>query len=257
MTHATTMPRREIRLATRLALVLVAGFGVPASTSALPTGTLGAETDIPRRGDAPSTSSLWDSPEIPAPVVVKPPEPPPAAPERTPSANPLWAIPLANLSNTRERPIFSSSRRPPPPAVASIPAAKAPPPPPKPPRVERPQLSLVGTIASGDQSFGIFVDQATKAALRLKVGEEYQGWRLRSVQGREVTLERDQQTTILSMPQPAAGAAGQMMRAQAENAVTQGSQGSQGSQGASDSPPQRGGRALADPAALLKRQRGQ
>ena len=230
-----------------LTLLLVAALGVPAATSALTTSTADADADVPRRADVLSASSPWDSSTVPATVVVKPPEPPPAAPERTPSANPLWAIPLATLSNTRERPIFSSSRRPPPLVVASVPVAKATPPPPKPPRAERPELSLVGTIAGGDQSFGIFVDQTTKAALRMKIGDEYRGWRLRSVQGREVTLERDQQTAILSMPQADTSAAGPV-RVQAENAVSQGSQGSQGLQGSqalqgsSDLPLQRGGR---------------
>jgi general secretion pathway protein N len=201
----------------RLAVLLVSALGVSGSTSALPTDRPDNDADIPRRADAPLATSLWDSPPVAAPVVAKAPEPPPATAERTPSANPLWAIPLANLSNTRERPIFSSSRRPPPPAVASIPAPKAPPPP-KPPTVERPQLSLVGTIAGIDEGFGIFVDQITKVALRLKIGEDYQGWKLRSVQGREVTLERDRQTTILSLPAPAAGAAGPASL-QADNAL--------------------------------------
>jgi general secretion pathway protein N len=232
MTQVETMRRLVIGLT----LLLVAALSVPAATSALTTSTADADADVLRRADVPSASSPWDLPAVPATVVVKPPEPPPAAPERTPSANPLWAIPLATLSNTRERPIFSSSRRPPPPVVASVPVAKAPPLPPKPPRVERPPLSLVGTIAGGDQSFGIFVDQATKAALRLKLDEEYQGWRLRSVQGREVTLERDQQTAILSLPQPGTGAASQA-RQQAENAVIQGL-----TQGPADPPPQRGGK---------------
>lgn len=118
-----------------------------------------------------------------------------------PSANPLWAIPLSQLSGTRDRPIFSVSRRPPESAVAARPAiAKAPPPPPKAP--ERPQLSLVGTIASGEEGFGIFLDQASKAALRLKVGEDHQGWKLQSIRGREVTLEKDRQTVVLSLPSP-------------------------------------------------------
>jgi general secretion pathway protein N len=234
MTRAETTRKLAIRLT-----LLASALGVPASTSALPTDALGTDADAPGRADAISASSLWDSTGAPAPVVVKSPEQPSIAPERTPSANPLWAVAFATLSNTRERPIFSSSRRPPPPAVASVPVAKAPPPPPKPPRVERPQLSLVGTIGGGDQSFGIFVDQTTKAALRLKLGEDYQGWRLRSVQGREVTLERDQQTTILTLPQPATGADGQV-RVQAENAVSQGF--IQGSRGSSDQPPQRGER---------------
>jgi hypothetical protein len=129
---------------------------------------------------------------------------PAPAPERPLSDNPLWAIPLSALSGTRDRPIFSSSRRPIPPAVApaAVPKVVAIP---KPRAPERPQLSLVGTIASGDEGFGIFLDQSTKAALRLKVGEDYQGWKLRSVQGPEATLEKDQQVVTLALPQPGTG----------------------------------------------------
>jgi general secretion pathway protein N len=104
---------------------------------------------------------------------------------------------------TRERPIFSPSRRPPPVVVAAPPTPSAPPPPPKLPRLERPQLSLVGTVSGDDERFGIFIDQTTKAALRLRIGEDYQGWKLRAVQGREVTLEYEQQSAILTLPQPA------------------------------------------------------
>jgi general secretion pathway protein N len=191
-----------------LALLLATALGAPASTLALPTDAPDADLNAPRRADAPAVSSVWDQPATPSPVmIVRPPQPSPAAPERTPSANPLWEIPLASLSNTRERPIFSPSRRPPPAAVAATPPAKEPPPP-KSPRVEHPQLSLVGTVGGDDESFGIFVDQTTKAALRLKIGEDYQGWKLRSVQGREVTLQRDTQSAVLSLPQPGAAAPG-------------------------------------------------
>lgn len=171
--------------------LLLAAFGVAASTSAL-----GADV-------SPSTSA-------PAVVADKPQDAPVAKPEGAASANPLWAIPLATLSNTRDRPIFSSSRRPPPKAVVPAPEVKAPPPPPKSPPAERPQLSLVGTVAGSEQSFGIFLDPATKTALRLKVGEDFQGWKLRSVQGREATFERDRQITILSLAQPDAGADAQV-----------------------------------------------
>lgn len=120
---------------------------------------------------------------------------------RARSANPLWEIPFEILSGTRERPMFSSSRRPPPVAVAQVAVAK--PPPPKPAQEERPlQLALVGTVTGGDRSFGIFVDQTSKAALRLRTGEEYQGWRLRAVQGREAMFARDQQTIVLNFPEP-------------------------------------------------------
>jgi hypothetical protein len=200
------------RPAIGLTFLLITALGVAASTPARPSDMSDLDADAPRHADALTGSSL---PESLTPVVVKPAEPPSAGPGQAPSANPLWAIPLAALSDTRERPIFSSSRRPPPPAVAPVPVAKALPPP-KPAPVERAQLSLVGTIVGGDQSFGIFIDPSTQAALRLKIGEDFQGWTLRSVQGREVTLERDQQTTLLSLPPPGAGATGQL---QAENAV--------------------------------------
>lgn len=197
----------SFRRGSAIALLLVGTAGVPAVTLALPSEA--PEFDPLGRTDAPAVPSVWDRPTTPAPVVVvRPPEPQPAAPERTLSPNPLWEIPLSNLAATRERPIFSPSRRPPPPVVVAAPPSKAPPPTPKAPRVERPQLTLVGTI-DGEESFAIFVDQATRAALRLKIGDDYQGWKLRAVQGRDVTLERDQQTTILSLPQPGTAAPGQ------------------------------------------------
>jgi hypothetical protein len=188
-----------------LAVLLVTALAVPAATLALPTDS--PDLNSPPRIDTPSTSSEWEQPASPAPVtIVRPPGAQPGAPERTLSPNPLWEIPLSNLSATRERPIFSPSRRPPPPVTAAAPPpAQPPPPPPRPPRVERPQLSLVGTVAGDEESFGLFVDPTTKAAIRLKIGEDYQGWKLRTVQGRDVMLERDKQTTILSLPQPGAG----------------------------------------------------
>jgi hypothetical protein len=125
---------------------------------------------------------------------------PPAPPVQTPSANPLWGIPLAQLSGTRERPIFSASRRPPPvTAVAETASVK---PPPRKKEIEPPQLSLVGTIASIDEGFGIFIDQSTKVAVRLKVGDDHQGWKLRQIRGREVTMEKDDRSAVLTLPQP-------------------------------------------------------
>jgi hypothetical protein len=76
---------------------------------------------------------------------------------------------------------------------------------PKPREPERPQLTLVGTIASDEEGFGIFLDQSTKAVLRLKVGEDFQGWKLRTVQGREAALEKDQRVVTLALPQPGVG----------------------------------------------------
>jgi len=121
-----------------------------------------------------------------------------AGTSQTPAGNPLWAIPLRELSATRDRPIFSSSRRPPAPAIATAPY--------EPPQLvkqtepERPQLSLVGTIAGGKEGFGIFLDRLANTVLRLKIGEQHKGWTLREVRGRETIMEKGDKTTILALP---------------------------------------------------------
>ncbi|MBV9562651.1 MAG: general secretion pathway protein GspN [Bradyrhizobium sp.] len=192
-----------------MAPALLVLLGIPGSTFALPTDSSAVDTDAARRPESPSVSAIWDQPATPATVVeVRPPEPTPVASEQTRSENPLWAIPLATLSNTRDRPIFSASRRPPPPPVtASVPAVTTPSAAPKPARTEPPPIALTGTILGQDESYGIFVDPASKTPLRLKIGEDYQGWKLRSVQAGEVTLVRDQQTVILTLPPPGSAAA--------------------------------------------------
>ncbi len=105
----------------------------------------------------------------------------------SPAAPAIWAQPTAQAQ------------------VQVVTAPAAPAPVPERALSARPLLSLVGTIAGGDEGFAIFLEQSNKAALRLKVGEDYQGWRLRSVQGREATLEKDQQAVTLALPQPGAG----------------------------------------------------
>jgi general secretion pathway protein N len=177
--------------------------GTSASISAISKDALDDQADGAPTG--PAAASTWTNPAATVvQVTVAPPAPAAPAPERTLSANPLWAMPLAQFSVTRDRPIFSPSRRPPPAAVAPIVAPKVAALP-KPREPERPQLTLVGTIASDEEGFGIFLDQSTKAVLRLKVGEEFQGWKLRSVQGRETALEKDQQVVTLALPQPGVG----------------------------------------------------
>jgi hypothetical protein len=189
-------------LATGLLLWGVSLHGVVAAAGVMSSDALDAElSDV--RAAAPVLS-----PSAADPVTTVRVAPPRAAPERTPSANPLWGIPLTQLSGTRDRPIFSPSRRPAPPAVAAEEAAVRPPPPTK--EVAPPPLFLVGTIASDDESYGIFLDQSTKASLRLRVGEDYQGWKLRAIQGREVTIEKDQQGVLLTLPEPGGSSSGEV-----------------------------------------------
>jgi len=199
-----------LRWAIGFMLLVASAHSAAALTSVAATDPLNVDAAEDGRAGFSAASAIWAQPaaRAQAQVVTAPPAP---VPERALSANPLWAIPLTALSGTRDRPIFSSSRRPPPPAVApaAVPKVAAVP---KPREPERPQLALLGTIASDDEGFGIFLDQSTKAVLRLKVDEDYQGWKLRSVQGREVTLEKDQQLVTLALPQPAVGQAASEVR---------------------------------------------
>jgi general secretion pathway protein N len=119
------------------------------------------------------------------------------------SANPLWGIPLATLTATRERPIFLPSRRAPAPAVAAAPrvepvkAVVAPAEPAQPP------LKLVGTVAGIVDSYAVFINDATRDIVRLRTGEGHEGWVLTSVKGREAVLEKNRQTAVMALPSPA------------------------------------------------------
>lgn len=129
------------------------------------------------------------------------------APAAKPAAygNPLWAIPLATLTISRQRPLFTPSRRPPapPPVVIATPPPQ-PAQPAKAPEPERLQLALIGTVVSPAESIGVFLDQPTQRLIRLKTGEEHAGWILRAVRPREVTLEKGTRVEILSLPRPGA-----------------------------------------------------
>jgi hypothetical protein len=183
------------RLAMSLAILVLSAHGGVSST---PSSSDALDKDL--TDDIRSAGPPVVAPAAAEPVTTVRVVPPPAAPARTPSANPLWGIPLTQLSGTRDRPIFSPSRRPPPAAIAAEPAVVRPPPRKK--EIQPPQLALVGTIASCDEGFGIFIDQSTKAALRLKVGEDFQGWKLLAIRGREVTMAKDERSAVLTLPQP-------------------------------------------------------
>jgi hypothetical protein len=125
--------------------------------------------------------------------------------DSTPAGNPLWAIPVKQLSATHDRPIFSPSRRPPPVAapayVAPVVARSAP----KQAAPERPSIALVGTVAGVDEAIGVFVETSTRDVIRLRLGQNHKGWVLRSIKGREATLEKNSDTAVLALPPPGGG----------------------------------------------------
>jgi hypothetical protein len=131
-----------------------------------------------------------------------------------PSGNPLWALPLKQLSMTRDRPIFSPSRRPPPPPTPAFVAPVAVRQQVKPPDPEKPTVSLLGTIigSNADDRIGVFLDNSTQSVVRLRVGEDHQGWVLRLIKAREATLMKSgEQAVVLEMPTPGDAAMGGFM----------------------------------------------
>jgi general secretion pathway protein N len=108
---------------------------------------------------------------------------------------------------TRDRPIFSPSRLPPPPKqtlvipVSVRQTVKSAEP-------ERPTVSLRGTIigSKADEQIGVFIDSATQGIIRLRVGEDHEGWVLRVVKARQATLVKDGElAVVLDLPAPGEG----------------------------------------------------
>jgi general secretion pathway protein N len=154
--------------------------------------------NTPAVPDAPAADVTPRTLEIAQDVIM-----PPSKAARQPglSGNPLWAVPLPSLTATRERPIFSSSRRPYAPPVAAAPQRIAPVKPPAPPaEPARPLLALVATVIGDTQSIAVFTETATSNIVRLRTEEGHAGWILRSVKGREATLQKDGETAILTLP---------------------------------------------------------
>lgn len=184
----------------RLAAIVVIGSALTAQAAAGPVGeragfrpqveagSRGTEGNRVANG-APSSASLTFGPNA-----------------TSRSGNPLWAIPLAALTATRDRPLFSASRRPP---VVPLPAA----PPPKvealaPPPPERPSLTLIGTIVSREASLAMLQGSGAEAISRLRLGQENDGWRVQGIGLRSIVVEKGEQSVELALPKPN-GAPGQ------------------------------------------------
>jgi hypothetical protein len=120
------------------------------------------------------------------------------------SGNPLWAVPLSALLETRERPLFSSSRRPPssdpPPTVAPQPAPD--PTPAARSEPEQPPLALIGTIIGPAGRIALVQESGTQAVTKVRVGEENGGWRVRSVAARSIVVEKGALSVTLGLPKP-------------------------------------------------------
>lgn len=127
-----------------------------------------------------------------------------------PRGNPLWSLPLDRLEATRARPIFAPSRRPPavaeapPPLAPAAPVVVAP---------ARPRVALIGTVVGQGDAYGIFLDPAGNAVLRLRTGESFEGWVLRSVSVRDALLQNGRNSVVLALPTSGSGGATPTARA--------------------------------------------
>jgi general secretion pathway protein N len=112
--------------------------------------------------------------------------------------NPLDALRLQDLNETRARPLFAPTRRPPPPIVRA-----APPPPPiveaKPAPPAAPPFELLGAVVGERDSFVLLRRQGGAKALRLRAGDEAEGWRVGQIGLRSVTLERNGSERTLAL----------------------------------------------------------
>jgi hypothetical protein len=61
---------------------------------------------------------------------------------------------------------------------------------------------LVGTILGSSETIGIFLNPATRDIVRLLLGEDHEGWALRSVKTHEATLVKDRERVVLELPPP-------------------------------------------------------
>jgi general secretion pathway protein N len=122
--------------------------------------------------------------------------------------NPLDALKLEDLSATRERPLFVATRRAPAPMRAETP-------PPAPPPVEEkavalgpPPFDLIGAVVGKRESIALLRNKTTSEVLRLRPGEEAEGWRVGAVGLRSVALERDGRKESLALAGPPTDPAG-------------------------------------------------
>jgi len=165
-------------------------------------GTFAGTQGSARVAMTPVIGNAFENPTNPA-VLYRAQEPlGPARPrERVLTGNPLWAVPLESLSATRGRPLLPPSPHPPAPPVFAqfVPPVLLLPHPAEP---EQPQLTLMGTIVGESGGVAFFLDETDKRIVRLRTGEDHKGWVLRSVQGREVELEKGGQGATLALPPP-------------------------------------------------------
>ena len=105
--------------------------------------------------------------------------------------NPLAIHSLAELTATRERPLFSPTRRPPPPLAV----ADAEPAPPAPP----PDVQFSGVVMDTKGALAIIRPDASGPAKSVRVGDIVSGWKVGQIERRQLTLLLDGRSATFTL----------------------------------------------------------
>ena len=121
--------------------------------------------------------------------------PPPDMPlAQSDARSPFVVPPLAQLTQTVERPVFNRARRPAPPEVIS----KAPPQTRSSAAKATPlSIELSAVVIEANRQFALFSKAAQGSLLRAEVGQSVDGWVVREIRGDGVSLERGSEKQVL------------------------------------------------------------
>jgi general secretion pathway protein N len=110
--------------------------------------------------------------------------------------NPVERQSLQSFAATLQRPLFAPSRRPTPPEPAPIVRTEEPPPPPPPPQ---PTIVLVGTMIDAAGPQAILRSGGDNKDLRVRVGDDVSGWKIRDIDQGHLTLALDDRTFSVAL----------------------------------------------------------
>lgn len=136
-------------------------------------------------------------------AVRRSPKPPRTTPAATAPAEAVVGLPpVEALTATRTRPLFVPGRRGPE-VVEGLPA-------PSRPILAEPSdptdvpltVALSGVVSGPGVALAILIDPANNATMRLKTGEEHDGWTLVEIGRTNVTFRRGEQDTVLTLKPP-------------------------------------------------------
>src|SRR5580698_4919784 len=125
-----------------------------------------------------------------------------------PAAPASQQISLDDLSETRNRPLFSPSRRPPPANVEVAVTAPAPPPPPQAP-IPAPTLTFLGTFESATEVGAAVQITPNDKPVVVRYGTYINGWRVVDISHKRLVLAYQDRTAVFTLFNPPSSSNGE------------------------------------------------